>query len=229
MEKRSNKVSELLHYPCYTVSEAAHYLRIPTTTLREWIQWTHKTNIRPLIILEKKSEGFLSFCNLVEAYVLDALRRTYKVRMPNIRKAIRFLQNKFNSQHPLAEQNFETDGLDIFIQHSDAVINVSRDGQIEFRDIVAEYLKRIVRDSTGIPIKLYPFTRRKDLSEPKEVMIDPTIAFGRPVIAGKGTPTFVIFERFMAGDDPEEIAHDYEVNKEKVLEAIRCEQTAIAA
>lgn len=218
-----------LSFPCYTITEAAHYLRIPSTTLREWIRGPHKTRIRPLIMLNKQSGSTLSFLNLVEAYVLDALRNTYDVPMASVRKALHYLQKNSPSDHPLIDQDFQTDGLDLFVEHCDGLINLSKEGQITMKRMVQDYLRRIVRDTSGIPIKLYPFTRKKALDEPQDIIIDPRIAFGRPVVEVRSVPTAVLFERFRAGDSLETIAHDYDLSESKVEEAIRCEQISIAA
>ena len=60
------------------------------------------------------------------------------------------------------------------------------------------------------------------------VVIDPRIAFGRPVIAQGGIATEVIHQRFIAGDSPKEIASDFEVSESIVLEALRFEQRLAA-
>jgi uncharacterized protein (DUF433 family) len=229
MQRTQHKLSDPFHFPCYSITEAAHYLRIPRTTLREWIGGSHKTRIRPLIMLDTHHRNALSFVNLVEAYVLDALRNTYTVPMGSIRKALRYLQKQIPSAHPLADRDFQTDGLSLFVEHCEELINVSKEGQITMRRVIQDYLQRIVRDTSGIPIKLYPFTRKKALDEPKDIILDPRIAFGRPILEVRGVPTAVLFERFMAGDSLETIAHDYEIPKEKVEEALRCEQNALAA
>jgi uncharacterized protein (DUF433 family) len=65
--------------------------------------------------------------------------------------------------------------------------------------------------------------------QPRVIAIDPAVAFGRPVIAGSRVPTVEIFERFIAGESPDEIAADFGRTVEEVHEAIRCENTATAA
>jgi uncharacterized protein (DUF433 family) len=75
-----------------------------------------------------------------------------------------------------------------------------------------------------MPIKLYPFTRRAVTAhEPKPVEIDPRIAFGRPVLAGRAVPTAVLADRFKAGDSLADLAEDYDTSTQTIEEAIRCE------
>ena len=49
---------------------------------------------------------------------------------------------------------------------------------------------------------------------------------GRPVIAGTGLATQVIFERYKAGESVRELAYDYERSDAEIEEAIRCEALA---
>lgn len=94
------------------------------------------------------------------------------------------------------------------------------------REVLEASLKRIERDTAGIPIKLYPFTRSEVHLAPKLVVIDPTLSFGRPVIAGTGLATEVIAERYKAGESVEDLVRDYGRPKAEIEEAIRCELEA---
>jgi hypothetical protein len=108
--------------PTYTVPEAAHYLQIPTATLRSWTVGRHypvrkgERFFKPVIVAASPRPAMLSFVNLVEAHVLDAIRGEYSVGLPAVRRAIAFLREELGSEHPLAEQKFETDGKDLFIR-----------------------------------------------------------------------------------------------------------------
>lgn len=62
-----------------------------------------------------------------------------------------------------------------------------------------------------------------DPDEPKNIVIDPFISFGRAVIAGTGVTTELVAERFKAGESAGDLADDYGCDLEKIEEAIRCE------
>lgn len=217
--------------PSYSPPEAAHYLRIPVTTLRAWaFGQKYKTSsgagtFKPVIIIPDKNIRLLSFINLVEIHILDAIRREHKIPLPKVRKALIFLENHFSIKNPLANLKFETDGIDLFIEKS-GLINITKDGQMGIRSLLEAHLKRIERDTKGIPVKLYPFTRKRELDEPKSVVIDPFVSFGRPILYGTGIATSIIAERFKAGEDPDEIADDYGRKRSDIMEAIRCELEA---
>ena len=214
--------------PAYTVGEAAHYLGVPKSTMRSWFagQRGFRAVIRPA---DLKTTG-LSFANLVEAYVLTAIRRRHHVALPTIRRGLEFLVRKLGAKRPLLEQEFATNGVDLFVNHLGQVINISRDGQIEMADLIRAYLERIDRDAKGLPIKLYPFMRTQAPREqPRTVVIDPRVSFGRPAIAGTGIPTAVLAEQFKAGDPVPMLAREYGADEEAVWDAIRCELDLEAA
>ena len=221
--------------PAYGLTEAAHYLRMPRATLRSWVLGRYyltgfgRRFFEPVIALPQKDRPLLSFMNLVEAHVLDAIRREHEVPLPKVRRALNYLKAQFASRHPLAGQVFETDGLDLFIQKYGRLINISRDGQLAMRILLEAHLRRIERDPKGIPVRLYPFVRKRQTDEPKVVVIDPYVSFGRPVLVGTGIATAVIAERYKAGESVDDLAGDYGRPPSEIEEAIRCELQIQAA
>ena len=215
--------------PAYGVSEAARYLNIPPSTLRSWISGVRyhsdRRNFEPVIIVPPAEIVQLSFVNLVEAHVLVALRRVHKVRLQDIRVALDTLEKQFPEQpHPLAFETFATDGKDLFLKHIGQLINLSRRGQLEMEEVIDMYLHRIEYD-TGGPVILYPFTRSsfQEYDQPRAVLMNPYISFGRPVLAGRGVPTELVFERFNAGELIDALAKDYGRKRWEIEEAIRYE------
>lgn len=213
----------------YSIAEAARYLSIPTATLRSWVAGRRYPTgsgpkfFKPIIQLPGDGRAGLSFVNLIEAHVLDAIRRQHQVPLSKIREAIHYLRKHFSASHPLAEQRFQTDGIDLFVEKFGRLINVTQSGQIALRELLKTYLRRVERDANGMPIRLYPFTRKPDLREPKVVVIDPEVSFGRPVLVGTGIPTAVVAERYKAGESIDELAEDYGRSRKEIEEAIRCE------
>ncbi|MCA1568364.1 MAG: DUF433 domain-containing protein [Acidobacteria bacterium] len=216
--------------PLYTIPRASRYLKIPQRTIRDWVMgWKYQTKggLAPVIKLPKPNVPILSFMNLVEAHVLGGMRRLENVSFPKVRKGLSFLEQQFPSPHPLADQLFETDGVNLFIRKLDHLINISQNGQVEMAEVVSGYLRRIDRNISAGVIRLYPFLKKDpSIDEPKRVMIDPLISFGRPVLVGTGVPTDVIAERFYAGDTFDDLARDYEITPTQVEEAVRYEGDA---
>lgn len=226
--------------PAYTTGEAAHYLRIPENTLRAWCFGRSSAATRgesrripPIIKVADPARHQLSFINLLEMHVLDAIRRRHQVELKRIRSAIRYLEDHFSSAHPLVDEVMETDGTDLFISKYGGLINVSQHGQLAMREMLRAHLERIDRDAHGLAIRLYPFTRKRDSDggapDPKLISIDPRFAFGRPVLAGSRIPTVEIAERYKAGDSIADLVADYGREPFEIEEAIRCELHVDAA
>ncbi|HVN85881.1 MAG TPA: DUF433 domain-containing protein [Candidatus Binatia bacterium] len=221
--------------PSYRIAEAAHYLAIPAATLRAWtVGQPYATEagprlFAPLISIAQTKPPLLSFLNLVEIHVLDAIRREHKLSLQKVRKALTYVGERFPSAHPLADQTFMTDGLDLFIERYGRLVNISQAGQLAMRGLLEAHLRRIERDSAGLPIKLYPFTRKHDAHEPKRIVIDPAVSFGRPALAGTGIATAVVVERYKAGESVDDLAEDYGRHRLDIEEAIRCELDVQAA
>jgi uncharacterized protein (DUF433 family) len=231
---RLNPSADPRELPSYGITEAAHYLRLPTATLRSWVRGRHypteagRKYFKHVIDLPDPEFGALSFINLVEAHVLDAIRREHRIPLPNVRSALDYVRKQFGSKHPLAEQKFETDGVNLFISRFQDLISVSESGQLAIRELIQARLRRIEHDAAGFAVRLYPFTRKDDLDQPKIIVIDPYISFGRPTIAGTGVSTSIIAERYKAGDSMDALADDYGCQRAQVEEAVRCE-LALAA
>jgi uncharacterized protein (DUF433 family) len=216
------------------VAEAARYLRMPAETLRSWVGGRlypvagHSKRSQPLIHLSDPKRQYLSFVNLVEGHVLAAIRRHHGVKLPKVRNALTYVGRQFQVEHPLINQAFQTDGLDLFVERYGELIDASREGQRVMREMIGVYLKRIEWDAKGLPVKLYPFVRDTKAepapaSDPRVVVMSPTISFGRPVIAGTGIPVSSIFERYKAGDSIADLAQDFRLEIGAIEEAIRCE------
>lgn len=224
--------------PAYRVSDVALYLRVPENTIRAWAFGRSYPGasairrIRPVVMAADPGQHLLSFVNVLEIHVLDAFRRFHHVDMKRIRTAIEYLGAQFGSAHPLVDHAMETDGLDVFVRECGDLINASKYGQLGMRTLLDSYLQRIERDKRGVAVRLYPFARKRAgdilaehelVSHPRIIVMDPRVAFGRPVIAGTGIPSAEIAERFNAGESIGNLARDYERAPEEIEEAIRCE------
>ena len=159
---------------------------------------------------------------------MAAIRRRHGVKLSKVRNALDYVRGQFRVERPLINQAFQTDGLDLFVERYGELINASREGQRAMKEIIGVYLKRIEWDAKGLPIKLYPFTRDTQVeavpaSDPRVVVMNPAVSFGRPVIAGTGIPVSSIYERYKAGDSVAGLAQDFRLEISAIEEAIRCE------
>ncbi len=215
------RIDLLRNIPGYSIAEVSHYLRLPKSTLRAWVRG--QRNFEPLIDIAQFTSPLLSFTNLVEVYVLYALTREYNLHTNKLRQGLEYVKREFKSKNPLAEKQFETDGINLFLRESKITYEVSSSQGQVIMDFVSSYLHRIERDELGLPIKLYPFSRTWKPGEPRFISIDPRVSFGRPVLANTGIPVDIVAERYQAGESVEDLARDYSRTKEEVDEAIRYE------
>ncbi len=216
--------------PNHSLTEAAAYLRIPRSTLRAWL--LGQGEFKPVLDIALRSPPTLSFLNLVEAHVLNSIREHHW--MPEIRRALHYVQRNLNVDRPLVRKVFRTDGVSLFVDHLGKLLNVSREGQVAMREMLGAHLRRLDFDAEGFAERLYPFTRSGahgglELEDPRSVVFDPRIAFGRLVVAGTGIPTAVLADRFDAGDLSDDLAKDYGLDRRVVEEAVRCERLRRAA
>ena len=229
--------------PLYGLTDTSRYLKVNIITLRSWIYGrNYKLDDgsskfwQPVINLPDPKMPQLSFYNLVEVHVLLGIRRIYNVQFHKVRSALKYLETQFPEMNPLAKRDFWTDKFDIFIKESGDLICASRHGQQVIEEAVKQYLYRIDRDPDLAPFRLYPFSNEimfrmndskhspRDLeSQPKNIVIDPLVSFGRPTLSGTGVATNVIAGRFQAGEKIAALASDYEIEESQIKEALSYE------
>lgn len=219
--------------PAYPASEAARILNLSVNTVRAWCFGQNYRStagepkrFQPVIQPADRKGRLLSFANLCELHVLSAIRRHHKIPLPKVRESVEYLRTKLAAARPLIDQQFHTNGIDLFVEHASRLLNVSRQGQEALRGDFQQALARIERDRQGSPIRLFPFSRTSlsDKEQPKAIVIDPRLSFGRPVLSSVAIRTDVIVGRFRAGDSMMEMAKDYGVDEKEIEEALRFEQ-----
>lgn len=213
----------------YSIGEAAHLLRLPPSTVRVWVRGqayrTRSGNraAAPVIRLDDPRKRTLSFRNLVELHVLASLRRTHRISLRKVRTAVRYLERKFEEQHPLASRRLWTDGKDLLVHEFGKLINASQQGQLEIAEIVERFLERVEHDPDGLPIRLFPAMTRHLGSTSRVIVIDPRVQFGRACLVACGAPTAEIAERFDAGESTDALAADFGTTRDAIEAALRFE------
>ncbi|HEX4953413.1 MAG TPA: DUF433 domain-containing protein [Thermoanaerobaculia bacterium] len=226
---------EASEVPRYTVTEAARYLQIPATTMRSWVVGRSYSTQQgpkrwePLLKVPDLESGRLSFSNLIEAHVLCALRRQFKVRMREIRTALEYAREALGVDRVLLSKELRATHGNVLLQELDSLINLGKGGQVALQEIFDAYLQRVEWDPKGPPLRIFPLTRPDYRNVPRLITIDPCIAFGRPILQSRGITTSILAERFRAGESITDLAEDYDLKGFEVEEAIRYEALATAA
>lgn len=205
------------YQPLYTLTDISRYARVNPATVRIWAT-AHRSPL--LIPADRASLSPFSFINLVEAHVLAALRRVHQVPMQRIRSSVQWLRRELETRHPLAEIDVETDGREIFARRLGLLVSATAGGQVAFSEILDRYLDRIERGPNAVPNRFFPYTYDDC---PKLIVMDPRIAYGRPVVDRTRVSTVMIYDRYSGGESLTDIARDYDLDLRAVEEALRCE------
>lgn len=216
----------------YVVADAARYLRLPSATLRSWVVGRQYPTaegagrFHPLIRPASERPTLLSFSNLIEAHVLRSLRSEHGVSVKALRSALTYAEKHLGIARLLLRPELRTDAGRVFLERYGELIELSASGQIAMRRLFDEHLKRIEWDSSRFPLRLFPFVSPATPTDERPIVIDPRIAFGRPVVIKAGVSTSAIAERIDAGETVEAIAADYDLGPSEIEEAALYERAA---
>lgn len=191
-------MSDPRHVPLYSIPECARYLGLPVSTVRRWVRTPaskESASDKPLVQPAGSDPTALSFTNLVELHVLALLRRNGKASLSDVRTKIDGLKKSGNIEAPLASRE---------------LLALSADQRVEL-------------DYDGLPHRYFPYTRGYGEDDPKLIVINPRIRFGRPVIDGSGVSTSAVARFSKGGETVTELADEYRLRPEQIKEAIRYE------
>ncbi|MGI9179025.1 MAG: DUF433 domain-containing protein [Longimicrobiaceae bacterium] len=216
----------------YPLAEAARYVRLPPATLRSWVAGRayptrEGTSRFPALIHPGDSKRkLLSFNNLIEAHVLRALRTEHGVSIKAVREAVRYAERELGIGRLLLSNELCTHAGELFLDRYGQSVHLSRSGQLAMRRLFEAHLKRVEWDASDFPRRLYPFVRGEAEDAPRLIVIDPTLAFGRPILESKGISTSTIAARLDAGESVADLVDDYGIEPKEVEEAVLYERAA---
>lgn len=214
----------------FTLRETAAYLGVPNSTVHWWARPPEAKY--PLITCfpAHGRQATVPFIGFAEAFVLSSFRRA-GVPLQRIRPAVEVLSKEIGVEHALASKRLYTDGAEVLFDYASKTgerqvmeLTVVRTQQRQFSGVVKDYLKRIHyssddgwADSVHLPTYVHA-----------EVVVDPRIGFGMPLLVQGGARVEDLVDRFQAGDSVSEIAADFSVPPEQVEDVIRVATLAAA-
>jgi len=231
MRKEPATKEDVLNVPAYPMSEAVRYLRVSAATLRSWFVGRPyptargTSQFRPLLKPARIDPTTLSFSNLIEAHILRSLRTEHGVPLGAVRKALTYAERELQIEHLLLREELRTAGGALFLDRYGELVNLSASGQLAVRKLFEAHLARVEWSEMGSAARLYPFIFG-EAANSKPIVIDPAIAFGRPVVARVFLSTRSILERIDAGESVADLATDYDLSVEAIEEAVLFEQAA---
>jgi uncharacterized protein (DUF433 family) len=215
--------------PAYSVAQAAHYLKIPTPTVRSWVlgrdyqRRAGKARFMPVIATPDDPEHRLSFRNLIELAALRALRTEHDFKLSAVRDALDYARRELDIPDLLASRDLYAKPGELFLQRYGLLISLNRAGQLGIQALLQGLLNRIQWDRK-LAVRFFPAVPSRP--EARTIMLDPTVSFGRPVLAARGVSTAVIVDRINAGEDAAAVARDYGASAEEIMDALAYERAA---
>jgi uncharacterized protein (DUF433 family) len=220
--------------PRYSFGEAARYLGLPESTLRAWFLGTtwgvqpHLRKFRPF--LKPASHEHLSFFDIASVHVLLAFKRQ-GVRPEDIRTVVESLQlERPESRYPLLGMDFFMFGREVIIKQLGQLLSLSKHRQYGLKKVMNKFLSRMEFDSEQMPLRFKPLLgRARRVREKGNIVIDPQLSAGRPVLRGTGIAAEVISMRKKSGESFTLLARDYRVSVSAIKEAVKYFEGAQAA
>jgi uncharacterized protein (DUF433 family) len=220
--------------PLYTFAEAARALDVPASTFATWAKgYVRRPAGRRAVTGDpvvtsfdaERGEPAVPFVGLAEGMVLAAVRRS-GVPLQRVRPALAVLAREIGVAHALASKALYTDGAELlfdYAQHASSddaeaanELTIVRSGQRVFRDVIADYLRRIEYAADG-----YAQLIRLPAYEHAEIVADPTRSFGQPIFLHGAARLSDVLERFWAGDDIETLVVEFGVPEPEIEDALR--------
>lgn len=212
--------TRLLDRGIYDVVEVARLVR---RTPDEVARWGVAAGPGDALLLPRE-ERLLSFYDLVTAAVVARFREQ-RVPLAKIRSARRYLADRSGVPWPLAHaaslNRLANVGSDLYHLADDADReDASRGGQGAFQAVVVPMLHRLEFDAEDMASLWRPVGG---------VVIDPRVQAGAPCVEGTRVATELIAGLADAGESPEDIASDYDLDLDVVNAALAYEHGLAAA
>lgn len=198
---------DLLERPLYSIGEAAALLRLPSSTLRRWLEGAEIAGKRypPVVRPVATGSEAVTWGEFVEAGLLRGYRQK-RVSMQWMRPFIDRMRQEFGVPYPLAHFRPLVDNkklvyeLQIEVDLPPALFLVQATAdQMVWAEPVRDFLEKVeFAPEVDVPIRLFP------LGKEQPVVIDPDISFGVPQI--RGIRTELIAESVKAGGLEEAVA-----------------------
>lgn len=178
---------------------------------------------KPVIALPDPDDPRLSFNNLLEIFVLRALRKVHDVKLQTVRAAIQNAEEAYDIDRLLIHPNLRASGGELFLDHYFQLVELSNSKQLAIRQLMEHSLTRVViNDDT---LMFFPLPRYMSREE-RPILVSPHVSFGSAVIDRRGISTFAIGSRIDAGEKKESVIADYDLTEDEFEEAILYEAAA---
>jgi uncharacterized protein (DUF433 family) len=206
----------------YRPREAARLIGL---TPQDVLRWTRGSGpnapIWPAHYQFMKDATEISFLDLIELRAVRTLRLG-GISIQSIRYAIQLAKEKFGIERPLSTVQFKTDGPEILmdaVEQDGELVSLARKrpGQKVFRRIVDQSVSGLEYEKSRL--------MRWRPQAATHVVIDPSRAFGAPIVDGLGVSTEVLFREWDRSRNYRYVSRLYEVPEHLVRDAVHFEDS----
>ena len=222
----------------YSLAEASRLTKVPVRNIERWARGYHYTyrgteRFSPPIIGtglgQRGKEPILEFRDIMEIRFLSAFRAA-GVSWHVIRRVAAKVHQHIKHTHPFATKIFRTDGSHIllelirFDEKDHQLVDLLND-QFEWEKLVRAYLieEKVEFNDEEEPSRWWP------LGVSRQVVVDPDRAFGAPIVATQGVPTYLLAKGVGLENDVSAVARWYRVEEDAVRDAVDFENGVRAA
>ncbi len=191
-----------LDVPNYAVGEAARYASVAAATVGRW----HKNTT----LGGRESGAKLSYLQLIELAMVAAWKKE-GMKLADIRVARAYYSAKFDTPHPFATLRLKTDGIDLAMDAGAELLIGNKRGQLAWKSMIGQRFKEFEYEDGLV-------SRWRAAGVTSPVIIDPRVRFGAPHV--QGVPTWLLKERWEAGEPLDEIAEDLSVTEKNLKAAL---------
>lgn len=217
--------------PLYSIGEAARLLRLPSQTLRRWLEGAKVKGVsyKPVIRQQATGSDAVTWAEFVEAGLLGRYRDR-DVPLIKMRPFIDATRAEFGVPYPLAHFKPWIEGRELVYRLQERtqldpelyLVHPARGGQLQWARPVAEFLERVeFEPNTAYIARLFP------LGKTEPVVIDPEVSFGIPQV--NGVRTELVADSLDAGESPREAAKSWGLRVAEVKAAAQYERGLAAA
>ena len=224
----------------YSQAMASRLVGLDSSRVRRWLQGyeytyapktsTAKGRRRQSPLVHRRGalgSQYASFVDLIDLLFVKKFVE-HGISVQRLRKALEEAV-ELTGDHHFAQRRFWTDGRKIYLQIKDkpaeALLELLSGGQWVIAPIIKQVAHQIEFDViTGVSKRWFP------LGKEKSVVVDPSVAFGAPTIAGRGVQTANIFDLYEGeGRNVGDVAAWLDLPPEAVRHAVEFEQALAAA
>ncbi len=220
-------VSNLLGQGIYTPAEAARFARVKTELITRWI---HGTDSGQAVVEAERfgdSERMITFRDFVQALAIRAVRREFKLPLPDIRKAVEYARERYGVAYPFAIRHrtylfgrkllIDLPGR-LALESPPELVQISAKGrdQLYLREVAEPFLIDLTFDGDDGYASRYVAWQHGE----GRIVMDPGRLFGQPVVQSCGHTAQSLLDAYRTEGTVERAAKAFGVKDEEVLLAV---------